>query len=140
MKLPKILPEISTPYANRGGQCPPRPPPPPMPMFPGHDTNPPNKSNDDVQVDWLDTPSYQKHPISLKFKTKRKTLRSISDLKRHLFQSNFLVLTKMLVKTQNVFSPNLNFLRHAVFKILQFKVNNFPLTSVLPFCQYYDGR
>ena len=33
-----------------------------------------------------------------------------------------------------------NFLRLAVFKILQFKVNDFPLTSVLPFCQYCDRK
>ena len=28
MKLPKILAKISTPYSNRGGQCPQAPPPP----------------------------------------------------------------------------------------------------------------
>ena len=39
----------------------------------------------------------------------------------------------MLVKAQNIFSPNLKFLRFADFKILQFKGNNLPLTLVLPF-------
>ena len=42
-------------------------------------------------------------------------------------------MTKMLGKAQNAFSPNLNFLRLAIFKILPFKVNEFPLTSVLVF-------
>ena len=32
MKLPKILPEIATPYTNPGGPVPPWPPPPPTPM------------------------------------------------------------------------------------------------------------
>ena len=34
-----------------------------------------------------------------------------------------------------MFSPHLNFPRLAVFKILQFKVNNFPITLVLLFFQ-----
>ena len=46
----------------------------------------------------------------------------------------------VLEKGQNVFLPNFNFLFFAVFKILQFKVNNFPLTSVLPFCQHCERR
>ena len=34
----------------------------------------------------------------------------------------------------------LKFLRQAVLKILQFKINTFTLTSVLPFCHYCDRR
>ena len=34
MKLPKILPKISTPYTNRGVGAPPPPPPPPQPPTP----------------------------------------------------------------------------------------------------------
>ena len=56
------------------------------------------------------------------------------------FKSSFSLLTKTLKKTENAFSPNLNFLHFAVFKILQFKVNNFPLTLMLPLCQYCDER
>ena len=59
---------------------------------------------------------------------------------KEAFKSSFLLLTKMLEKALNVFSPNLNLLRLAVFKILYFKVNYFPLTSVVPFCQYCDRR
>ena len=39
----------------------------------------------------------------------------------------------MLGKAYRAFSQNLDFLRLLVFKILQFKINNFPLVSVLPF-------
>ena len=46
----------------------------------------------------------------------------------------------MLGKPLNAFSPNLNFLRLVVFKILQCKVNNFSLASVLPVCDYCDRR
>ena len=46
----------------------------------------------------------------------------------------------MLGKAQNAFSSILNFLRLAVFKILQFKVNHISRTSVLPFYRYYDKR
>ena len=56
------------------------------------------------------------------------------------FKSKFSLLTKMLGKAKNALSPNLNFLRVAVFKILQFKVKNFPLTSVLPFFHCCDRR
>ena len=31
-------------------------------------------------------------------------------------------------------------LRLTIFKILQLKISNFPLTSALPFCQYFDRR
>ena len=34
----------------------------------------------------------------------------------------------------------MNFLRLAMFKILLFNVNNFPLTSLQAFCQYSDER
>ena len=53
---------------------------------------------------------------------------------KEAFKSSFSLLTKMLGLAQNAFSPNMKFLRLAIFKILQFKINNFPLTSVLPFC------
>ena len=43
----------------------------------------------------------------------------------------------MLEKTQNEHSPNLNFLLLAIFKIVQFKVDNFSLQLILPFCLYY---
>ena len=44
------------------------------------------------------------------------------------FKSSFSLLTKMLGKASNASSTNLNFLRLLVLKILQFKVNNFPVT------------
>ena len=42
--------------------------------------------------------------------------------------------------SQNACIPNLNFFRIAVFKILQFKIADFPLTRELEFCQYCDRR
>ena len=41
------------------------------------------------------------------------------------FKSGFSLWAKMLEKALNAFSQNLNFLRLAVFEILQFKVNKF---------------
>ena len=42
--------------------------------------------------------------------------------------SSFSLWAKMLGKVYTACSPNLNFLGLAVFKILQFKINNFHLT------------
>ena len=53
---------------------------------------------------------------------------------KRAFKSSFSMLTKMLEKAENAFSPNLYFLRLAVFKILQFKLKHFFLALVLPFC------
>ena len=56
-------------------------------------------------------------------------------------QVKFFTVDQNVGKDLSTFSPNLNFLRLPVFKILQFKlINNFLLTSVLAFCQYFDRR
>ena len=44
---------------------------------------------------------------------------------KRAFKSGFSLWAKMLEKALNAFSQNLNFLRLAVFEILQFKVNKF---------------
>ena len=60
-----------------------------------------------------------------------------TSLKRS-FKSSFSLWTKMLEKNQSALSLNLNFLCLAVCKTLQLKVNNFPLSSVLPFREFCD--
>ena len=50
-------------------------------------------------------------------------------------QSKFFTVDLNVEKIHNAFSPNLNALHLTFFKILRFKVNNFPLAVVLSFCQ-----
>ena len=54
-------------------------------------------------------------------------------LKAALRATPNLYMTRMWGKAENEFSPNLNFLRLAVLKILQFKIINFPRNLVFPF-------
>ena len=57
---------------------------------------------------------------------------------RHL--SYFFCCLPKCGKSLNAFSPKLKFLGHAIFKVLELRINNFSVTSVLQFCQYCDGR
>ena len=55
-------------------------------------------------------------------------------------QVKFFTVNQNVGKSLKCSQLSLNFPWLAVFKILQFKVNYFLLTSVLPLCQYYDRR
>ena len=68
------------------------------------------------------------------------TTKSVTFHFKRTFRSSVSLSAKMLRNPLNAFSPNLNFPRLVVFAILQFKINNFSLISVLPFYHYCDRR
>ena len=63
---------------------------------------------------------------------------STKCLKRTLKLVKLFILDQNVRKSLNLILTTLNFLRLPVFKIMQFKISRFPLTSVLPVFQYCD--